>query len=145
LMGVEPTANGRRMSFRNPPIVRMTNTNLLPGSHAPEEIIRETSRGIYAVSFGGGEVDTTSGQFTFGLREAYLIEDGKVTAPIKGANLVGSGPQVLLGIDRVGSDFDAWPGTCGKDGQWVPVSSGCPTLRIAKITVGGTADEGGER
>jgi TldD protein len=133
------TGNGRRMSFRYPVVVRMTNTNLAPGTESPEEIIKATPRGIYAVEFGGGEVDTTSGQFTFGLREAYLIENGKVTAPIKGANLVGSGPEVLQRIDRVGSDFASWPGTCGKSGQWVPVTSGCPTLRISAITVGGTA------
>ncbi len=138
-MGARSTGNGRRMSFRNPVIVRMTNTNVAPGPESPEEIIKATARGVYAVEFGGGEVDTTSGQFTFGLREAYLIENGKVTAPIKGANLVGSGPEVLQRIDRVGADFAAWPGTCGKSGQWVPVTSGCPTLRIAAITVGGTA------
>jgi TldD protein len=138
-MGQPQTANGRRMSFRYPPQVRMTNTNLALGTHAPEEILKETPRGVYAVHFGGGEVDTTSGQFTFGLREAYLIENGRVTAPIRGANLVGSGIDVLERIDRVGTDFLAWPGTCGKGGQWVPVTSGCPTLRIARITVGGTA------
>ncbi|MBN2170265.1 MAG: TldD/PmbA family protein [Candidatus Krumholzibacteriota bacterium] len=139
LTGAGLTANGRRESFRHPAIVRMTNTNLARGAHDPGEIIRDTRRGIYAVSFGGGEVDTASGQFTFGLREAYLIEDGRLTAPLRGAILVGSGPAVLLGIDRVGTDFDDWPGTCGKDGQWVPVTSGCPTLRIAKLVVGGTA------
>jgi TldD protein len=133
------TGNGRRQSFRYPPVVRMTNTYVATGAEAPEEIIRATPRGIYAVDFGGGEVDTTSGQFTFGLREAYLIEDGRVTAPIRGANLVGSGPQVLQRIDRVAADFGNWPGTCGKADQWVPVTSGCPTLRIAAITVGGTA------
>ncbi|MBD3337142.1 MAG: hypothetical protein GF355_16645 [Candidatus Eisenbacteria bacterium] len=139
LMSAAPTANGRRMSFRHPAIVRMSNTNLAPGTLSPGEVLRGTQHGVYAVSFGGGEVDPTSGQFTFGLREAYLIEDGKVTAPIRGANLVGSGPDVLQQIDRVGADFGDWPGTCGKGGQWVPVTSGCPTLRIAKITVGGTA------
>lgn len=138
-MGVPPTGNGRRQSFRYPAIPRMTNTNLAQGDHTAEEIIRETPRGIYAVHFGGGEVDTTSGQFTFGLREAYLIEDGRVTAPIQGANLVGSGIQVLERIDRVAGDFAGWPGTCGKGDQWAPVTSGCPTLRISSITVGGTA------
>ncbi|MBD3235094.1 MAG: hypothetical protein GF330_00120 [Candidatus Eisenbacteria bacterium] len=133
------TGNGRRMSYRHPVVVRMSNTYVAPGSADPEEVIRDTDRGIYAVSFGGGEVDPGSGQFTFGLREAYLIENGRVTAPIRGANLVGSGPDVLLGIDRVASDYDVWPGTCGKADQWVPVTSGCPTLRIAKLTVGGTA------
>ncbi len=138
-MGAEPTGNGRRQSFRYPAIPRMTNTNLARGTDLPEEIIRDTRNGIYAVSFGGGEVDPGSGQFTFGLREAYLIEDGRVTTPIKGAMLVGSGPEVLTRIDRVANDFDAWPGTCGKADQWVPVTSGCPTLRIERITVGGTA------
>jgi TldD protein len=138
MLGGSPTGNGRRQSFRYPAIVRMTNTNLAPGADTPEEIIRATPRGLYAAHFAGGEVDTTSGQFTFGLIEAYLIEDGKLTAPVRGANLVGSGIQVLERIDRVGSDFDTWPGTCGKDDQFVPVGSGCPTLRIAKITVGGT-------
>jgi TldD protein len=138
-MGLPRTGNGRRQSFRYPAIPRMTNTNLERGALTPEEILRDTPRGVYAVNFGGGEVDTTSGQFTFGLREAYLIEDGRITAPIQGANLVGSGVQVLERIDRVASDFAAWPGTCGKDDQWVPVTSGCPTLRIASITVGGTA------
>ncbi|MCP4250117.1 MAG: TldD/PmbA family protein, partial [bacterium] len=133
------TGNGRRQSFRHPAIVRMTNTNLSPGTEDPQEIIKGTKNGIYAVEFGGGEVDPTSGQFTFGLREAYLIEDGRVTAPIRGANLVGSGPEVLERIDAVAADFDSWPGTCGKDGQWVPVTSGCPTLRVKRITVGGTA------
>ncbi len=138
-MREKSTGNGRRQSFRYPPIVRMTNTYLAPGKDSPEAIIRDTKRGIYAVNFGGGEVDPASGQFTFGLREAYLIEDGRVTAPIKGANLVGSGPEVLKRIDRVASDFGGWPGTCGKSDQWVPVTSGCPTLRVSAITVGGTA------
>jgi TldD protein len=138
-LSATPTGNGRRQSFRFPAIVRMSNTNLAPGPEAPEEIIRATPNGIYAAYFGGGEVDTVSGQFTFGLMEAYRIEEGRVTAPIRGANLVGSGIQVLERIDRVGSDFATWPGTCGKGDQWVPVSSGCPTLRISKITVGGTA------
>jgi TldD protein len=133
------TANGRRQSFRYPAIVRMTNTYVAPGTDSAEEIIKSTKRGVYAVHFGGGEVDPGSGQFTFGLREAYLIEDGQVTSPIRGANLVGSGSDVLKKIDRVGSDFGVWPGTCGKGDQWVPVTSGCPTLRISGITVGGTA------
>jgi TldD protein len=140
IMKARPTGNGRRQSFRYPPLVRMSNTNLAPGNHDPEEIIRETDHGIYAVHFGGGQVDMVTGEFTFGLMEAYLVEKGKVTSPIRGANLVGSGIQVLERIDRVGSDFAAWPGTCGK-GQWVPVTSGCPTLRIARITVGGTGSK----
>jgi TldD protein len=138
-MGVTSTGNGRRQSYRYPALPRMSNTYVTPGEYAPEEVIKRTKSGIYAVDFGGGEVDTASGQFTFGLREAYLIEDGKITAPIKGANLTGSGPEVLQRIDLVGSDYDAWPGTCGKSDQWVPVTSCCPTLRIAGITVGGTA------
>jgi TldD protein len=139
LMGVKPTANGRRQSFRHPVLVRMTNTNVSPGAEDPEDVVRSTKRGIYAVNFGGGQVDTASGQFTFGLREAYLIEDGKVTTPIRGANLVGSGIEVLERIDLVASDFGAWPGTCGKGDQWAPVTSGCPTLRISRMTIGGTA------
>lgn len=135
----ETTGNGRRQSFRYPAIVRMTNTCLAQGDASPEEIIASTPRGLYAVDFGGGEVDTASGQFTFGLREAYLIENGRVTAPVKGANLVGSGPEVIQRIDRVAGDFGYWPGTCGKAGQWVPVTSACPTLRVTGITVGGTA------
>jgi TldD protein len=138
-LGAETTGNGRRQSFRYPPIVRMSNTNLAPGQDDPEEIIQQTSQGVYAAAFGGGEVDTASGQFTFGLREAYLIENGKITAPIRGANLVGSGPETLKRIDRMGSDFGSWPGTCGKGEQWVPVTSGCPTLRVTAMTVGGTA------
>ncbi len=133
------TGNGRRESFRHPVIVRMTNTNLEPGDVPPEEIIRDTGRGVYAVHFGGGEVDQASGQFTFALREAYLIEDGRVTAPIRGANLVGAGIDVLRRIDRVANDFGSWPGTCFKSDQAVPITCGCPTLRIARITVGGTA------
>ncbi len=143
VMSADLTANGRRQSFRYPAMVRMTNTNLAPGDETPEDIIKATNRGIFAAHFGGGEVDIGSGQFTFGLREAYLIEQGKITAPIKGANLVGSGLEVLARIDRIGADFGSWPGTCGKSGQWVPVTSGCPTLRISRITVGGTAGGGG--
>jgi TldD protein len=138
-MKVAPTGNGRRQSFRHPALPRMSNTSLAPGPDTPEEIIRATANGIYAVNFGGGEVDTVSGQFTFGLVEAYRIDDGRVTAPIRGANLVGSGIQVLERIDRVGSDHAVWPGTCGRDDQFVPVGSGCPTLRVSSITVGGTA------
>jgi TldD protein len=138
LMKASPTANGRRESYRHPAIPRMSNTYLARGADTADELIHSTPRGIYAVDFGGGEVDPISGQFTFGLREAYLIEDGRVTAPIRGANLVGSGPDVLKEIDGVAADFGNWPGTCGKADQAVPVTSGCPTLRIASITVGGT-------
>lgn len=138
-MGAQSSGNGRRESFRFPPLVRMTNTFLAQGEEHPADIIKATQRGVYAVAFGGGEVDTATGQFTFGLMEAYLIEGGVVGPPIRGASLVGSGIEVLERIDRVGSDFDSWPGTCGKADQSAPVTSGCPTLRISRMTVGGTA------
>jgi TldD protein len=131
------TGNGRRQSFRHYPLVRMTNTYLLNGPSRPEEIFSETKKGLYAKGFTGGVVDTTSGSFTFTVREAYLIENGEVTTPVKGATLIGSGPEVLQTVDMVADDLDFAPGTCGK-GQWVPVTSGQPTLRIGKITVGGT-------
>ena len=114
----------------------MTNTMLLPGDSSAGEIIEATPTGILATHLGGGEVDTTTGNFTFGVREAYLIENGKVTVPVKGATLIGNGPEILKRIDMVGDDLSFWPGTCGK-GQWVPVTSGAPTLRITSITVGG--------
>ncbi|MBN1423907.1 TldD/PmbA family protein [Candidatus Fermentibacteria bacterium] len=138
-MGSRSTGNGRRESFRFPPLVRMSNTFLASGDEDPADIVKRTDRGVYAAAFGGGEVDTASGQFTFGLIEAYLIENGVVTAPIRGATLVGSGIEVLERIDRVGADFGSWPGTCGKGNQSAPVTSACPTLRISRITVGGTA------
>jgi TldD protein len=131
-----PTGNGRRESYKYYPLVRMTNTYLRPGNSKPEEIIEATPKGIFTRHLGGGEVDTTTGDFTFGIREAYLIENGKITVPVRGATLVGNGPEILKRIDMVGDDLDFWPGTCGK-GQWVPVTSGAPTLRIASITVGG--------
>ncbi len=131
------TGNGRRQSFRHYPLVRMTNTYVLNGPSTPEEIFSETKNGLYAKGFTGGVVDTTSGSFTFTVREAYLIENGEVTVPVKGATLIGSGPEVLQTIDMVAGNLDFAPGTCGK-GQWVPVTSGQPTLRIGKITVGGT-------
>jgi len=131
------TGNGRRQSFRHYPLVRMTNTYVLNGSSKADDIFAETKNGLYAKGFTGGVVDTTSGNFTFTVREAYLIENGEVTRPIKGATLIGSGPEVLQTIDMVADDLDFAPGTCGK-GQWVPVTSGQPTLRIGKITVGGT-------
>jgi TldD protein len=134
----QPTGNGRRQSYQHYPLVRMTNTLLMPGDSAPEEIIEATPTGMLATHLGGGEVDTTTGNFTFGVREAYLIENGKITAPVKGATLIGNGPEILGRIDMVGDDLSFWPGTCGK-GQWVPVTSGAPTLRIASITVGGRA------
>jgi TldD protein len=135
-LGVPPTGNGRRESYRNYPLVRMTNTYLAPGSLEPQEIIEATQKGIYAKDLGGGEVDTASGDFTFGVREAYLIENGKIGAPVLGATLIGSGPEIMKRVDMVGNDISYWPGTCGK-GQWVPVTSGAPTLRISRITIGG--------
>jgi TldD protein len=131
------TGSGRRQSYRYPPLVRMSNTYLERGEDDVEEIIRSTKSGIYARALGGGEVDTTSGNFTFGVLEAYRIEDGKIGAPVRGANLVGNGPEILKRIDRIGPDLKFWNGTCGK-GQWVPVTSGAPTLRISSMTVGGS-------
>jgi TldD protein len=135
-LNAEPTGNGRRESYRYYPLVRMSNTLLAPGSLDPQEVIEATDKGIYAKELGGGEVDTASGDFTFGLREGYLIDKGKITTPILGATLIGNGPDVMKSIDMVGNDISFWPGTCGK-GQWVPVTSGAPTLRISRITIGG--------
>jgi TldD protein len=120
---------------------RMTNTFMLAGESAPEDILRSVKKGLYAVSFGGGQVDITSGKFVFSASEAYLIEDGKVTAPVKGATLIGNGPDVLTRVSMVGSDLklDEGIGTCGKDGQSVPVGVGLPTIRVDGLTVGGTA------
>ena len=141
LMGMKPTGNGRRESFAQLPMPRMTNTYMLAGQHDPQEIIRSVKRGIYAVNFGGGQVDITNGKFVFSASEAYLIEDGKVTAPVKGATLVGSGPEVLTRVSMIGNDLalDEGVGVCGKDGQSVPVGVGQPTLRVDGMTVGGTA------
>jgi TldD protein len=140
LMGMTPTGNGRRESFMHIPMPRMTNTFMLAGESRPDEIIRSVKNGLYAVSFGGGQVDITSGKFVFSASEAYRIEDGKVTAPVKGATLIGNGPDVLKRVTMVGNDLqlDAGVGTCGKDGQSVPVGVGLPTLRINGMTVGGT-------
>jgi TldD protein len=140
LMGVESTGNGRRESFAHVPMPRMTNTYMLAGPHDPEEIIASVDKGIYAPNFGGGQVDITSGKFVFSASEAYLIEKGKVTAPIKGAMLIGDGPAALNKISMVGNDLalDSGVGTCGKEGQSVPVGVGQPTLKIDEITVGGT-------
>jgi TldD protein len=140
LMGSEPTGNGRRESYAHQPMPRMTNTFMLAGHDDPEEILRSVSRGLYAVNFGGGQVDITSGKFVFSASEAYLIEDGKVTRPVKGATLIGNGPDALTRVSRVGNDLkmDEGIGTCGKDGQSVPVGVGLPTIRIDKMTVGGT-------
>jgi TldD protein len=141
LMGVAPTGNGRRESFAHLPIPRMTNTMMLAGKHDPQEIIKSVKNGIYAANFGGGQVDITSGKFVFSMSEAYLIEDGKVTRPIKGATLIGNGPDALTRVSMIGNDLKLDPGvgTCGKDGQSVPVGVGQPTLRIDGLTVGGTA------
>ena len=140
LMGMAPTGNGRRESYAHHPMPRMTNTFMLAGPHAPEEILRSVRRGLYAVSFGGGQVDITSGKFVFSASEAYLIEDGKPTRPVKGATLIGNGPDVLTRVSMVGNDLalDEGIGTCGKDGQSVPVGVGLPTILINGITVGGT-------
>ncbi|MDX1404711.1 MAG: metalloprotease TldD [Woeseiaceae bacterium] len=141
LMGVAPTGNGRRESFAHIPMPRMTNTFMLAGPHDPQEIIASVDKGLFAPSFGGGQVDITSGKFVFSANEAYLIENGKVTTPVKGAMLIGDGPDVLGRISMVGNDLelDRGVGTCGKDGQSVPVGVGQPTLRIDELTVGGTA------
>jgi TldD protein len=140
LMGTRPTGNGRRESFAHVTLPRMTNTYMRPGRHAPEEIIRSVERGIYAVNFGGGQVDITSGKFVFSASEAYEIENGKLGAPLKGATLIGNGPDVLTRVTMVGNDLklDEGVGTCGKEGQSVPVGVGQPTLRIDRLTVGGT-------
>ena len=140
LMGVAPTGNGRRESYGHLPMPRMTNTYMLAGEREPEEIISSIDNGLYAVNFGGGQVDITSGKFVFSASEAYLVENGKITAPVKGATLIGNGPDVMNRISMIGNDLelDAGVGTCGKEGQSVPVGVGQPTLRIDGITVGGT-------
>ena len=135
----EPTANGRRESYAHLPIPRMTNTSILPGDTDPEAIVADTARGLYAKVLGGGQVNPATGDFVFGIAEGYLIENGELTRPVRGANLIGNGVEILRAVDAVGSDFDARPGTCGKDGQGAPVTTGSPTLRIARMTVGGTA------
>lgn len=140
LMGGQSTSNGRRESFAHLPMPRMTNTYMLAGESDPEEIIQSVKKGLYAVNFGGGQVDITSGRFVFSLSEAYLIENGKITAPVKGATLIGSGPEVMRKISMVGNnlELDQGVGVCGKEGQSVPVGVGQPTLKIDEITVGGT-------
>jgi TldD protein len=140
LMHLPLTGNGRRESYAHPPLPRMTNTFMLAGTTAPEEIIRSVRRGLYAVAFGGGQVDITSGKFVFSASEAYLIEDGRIGRPVKGASLIGNGPDVLTRLRMVGSDLalDEGIGTCGKDGQQVPVGVGLPTILIEGMTVGGT-------
>jgi len=134
------TGNGRRESFAHMTLPRMTNTYMRAGSRTPEEIIASVDKGLYAVNFGGGQVDITSGKFVFSASEAYLIENGKLGAPVKGATLIGNGPDVLQRVSMVGNDLklDGGVGTCGKEGQSVPVGVGQPTLRIDALTVGGT-------
>ncbi|HRX71981.1 MAG TPA: metalloprotease TldD, partial [Candidatus Competibacteraceae bacterium] len=140
LMKTALTGNGRRESYAHLPLPRMTNTYMMPGEHDPAEVIASVERGLYAVNFGGGQVDITSGKFVFSASEAYLIENGRVTRPVKGATLIGNGPDVLTKVSMVGNDLklDAGVGTCGKDGQSVPVGVGQPTLKVEALTVGGT-------
>jgi Predicted Zn-dependent proteases and their inactivated homologs len=140
LMGMKPTGNGRRQGYSHQPMPRMTNTYMLSGDKTPEEIIASVKKGIYAVSFGGGQVDITSGKFVFGCTEAYMIENGKIGAPVKGAMLIGNGPDAMKRITMIGNDMslDRGIGNCGKAGQWVPVGVGQPHLRMDQITVGGT-------
>jgi len=141
LMGTSSTGNGRRESYAYLPMPRMTNTYMLPGDYAPEEILASVERGLYAVNFGGGQVDITSGKFVFSASEAYLIENGRVTRPVKGATLIGNGPDVLTRVTMVGNDLqlDQGVGSCGKEGQSIPVGVGQPTLRVEDLTVGGTS------
>src|ERR671919_1795823 len=144
LMGMAPTGNGRRESYAHPPLPRMTNTFMLAGADDPADILRSVKHGLYCKNFGGGQDDITSGKLVFSASEAYLIEDGKVTAPVKGATLIGNGPDCLTKVRAVGNDLqlDHGIGTCGKEGQWVPVGVGQPTLLIEGLTVGGTAPRG---
>ena len=140
LMGIADTGNGRRESYHHIPMPRMTNTYMLAGEDNPEDILRSVKRGLYAVNFGGGQVDITNGKFVFSASEAYLIEDGKITAPVRDATLIGNGPEALKHVSMVGNDLklDQGIGTCGKDGQSVPVGVGIPTIKIDRLTVGGT-------
>ena len=141
LMGVNSTGNGRRESYASLPMPRMTNTYMLAGAHNPEEIIKSVKKGLYAKNFAGGQVDITSGKFVFSASEAYLIENGKITRAVKGATLIGNGPDVLTKVSMVGTDLelDSGVGTCGKEGQSVPVGVGQPTIKIDGLTVGGTS------
>lgn len=137
-LGIPRSGNARRQSYAHLPIPRMTNTYILPGSDDPGEIVRSVRRGLFCEQLGGGQVDPASGDFVFGVAVGWLIEDGELTHPVRGANLVGDGPTILAGIDAVGTDFDVREGICGKDGQGVPAGLGNPTVRITRITVGGT-------
>jgi len=141
LMGMAPTGNGRRQSYAHQPLPRMTNTFMLDGDESADDILKGMKRGLYATNFGGGQVDITSGKFVFSASEAYLVEDGKITAPVKGASLIGNGPDVLTKVSAIGNDFALDPGigTCGKSGQGVPVGVGLPTILVDGITVGGTS------
>jgi TldD protein len=141
LMGVAATGNGRRQSYAHAPMPRMTNTVMLGGQSTPEEMIRSVKKGLYAVNFGGGSVDITSGKFVFSASEAYMIEDGKISFPVKGATLIGNGPDALTKVAMIGNDLSLDPGvgTCGKNGQGVPVGVGQPTIKLSGLTVGGTA------
>jgi TldD protein len=141
LMGVKPTGNGRRESYAHVPMPRMTNTYMLGGDRSPEEIVSSLKKGLYAVNFGGGQVDITSGKFVFSASQAFWVENGKIQYPVKGATLVGNGPDALTRVSLIGNDMKLDPGvgTCGKEGQSVPVGVGQPTLRIDGLTVGGTA------
>ena len=140
LMGVAATGNGRRESYAHLPMPRMTNTFMENGAYDPQEIVSSMKKGLYAVNFGGGQVDITSGKFVFSASEAYLVENGKIGAPVKGATLIGSGPDAMSKITMIGNDMalDRGVGTCGKAGQSVPVGVGQPTLKMGGITVGGT-------
>lgn len=138
--GRAPSGNGRRQSYQHLPMVRMTNTFVLAGTDEPDDIVADTPHGVYVAQLGGGQVNTATGDFVFGMTEAYMIEDGRITTPLREGNLIGNGPEVLASIDALGNDFAmGHPGTCGKDGQGVPVGDGQPTLRVAALTIGGTA------
>jgi TldD protein len=139
-LGTAPSGNGRRQSYQHLPIPRMTNSFILPGSSDPALILADVAHGLYAEGLGGGQVNPATGDFVFGITEAYLIENGELAQRVRGANLIGNGPETLARIDAVGSDFDTKQGMCGKDGQWVPVAFGTPTLRISRLTVGGTGE-----
>jgi TldD protein len=136
-MGAQPTGNGRRQSYRHRPIPRMSNTMILPGDDDPQAIVRDTPHGLYVAKMGGGQVNTVNGDFVFEVSEGYLIENGRITRPVRGATLTGNGPQVLQEIDRVANDLGYSLGTCGKDGQGAPVADAQPTLRIPRLVVGG--------
>ena len=140
-MGMKPTGNGRRESFAHAPMPRMTNTYMMEGNSSPDDLVKSVKKGLYAVNFGGGQVDITSGKFVFSASEAYLIENGKIGSPVKGATLIGNGPDALTRVRGIGNDMKMDPGvgTCGKDGQGVPVGVGQPTILLDNLTVGGTA------